>query len=122
MLETRRSECKCFIKLLGGDSAYPTPRPSCPLRARPAVLCALSFRRPFSVSRSLRPGGDRLSALSNDLRCPNDWSDTATTRHTGHPGTGRAGAARDLGHPRPGDAHLAAATGLPVAVSGAPQS
>ena len=105
---------------LGGDSGYPTPRPSCALPALPAFLCALSIRNLFPTSRPFRPGGDLLSVLADDMRRPNGWSDTATSRHTGHPGTGRAGGARDLGHPRPGNAYLVAATCLPIAVSGAP--
>src|SRR6266404_7529643 len=120
MLETRRCEWKCFINLLGGDSASPTPRPSHALPARPAFLRGLSFPKPFSILRPLRPGGDRLSVLADNVQRPNRRSHAATSRHTRHPGTGGAGRAGELGHPRPGDDDLAAATGLPVAVSGAP--
>src|SRR6516165_3081475 len=108
--KTRRSEWKCFIEPLGGDSAHPARR-KCP--------CSLYFRKPFGFSHPFRRGGDRRSMLANHVRRPNGWSDAATPRHTGHRGTGGAGGAGELGHPRPGNDYLVAATRLPVSVSGA---
>jgi hypothetical protein len=81
---------------------------------------APSFRDRWSIWRHHRPGGDRLGVLSEDVRRPNGWPDAATSRHTGHPGTGRAGAAGKLGHSRPGNDYLGAAACLPLAVSGTP--
>ncbi len=81
----------------------------------------LSHRDPFSISISLPPGDDRPSVLADGLRRPNGWSDAAASRHTDYPGKGRAGGAGELGHSRPGDQCLAAATGLPVTVSGTPE-